>query len=126
MYKVEVTNSRGMLFKARSGNYEFTIDIKDEGISPPDTLLASLASCMGVYVRKYCESASLKLDTFSVNAEAELCEDKPMRFKQIMISIDLKGAEFDERRKQAIIEFVKNCPVHNTLKMGPDIDIKII
>jgi len=91
MYKAEVVSSRGLPFKAKSGNYEFNIDIKGEGISPPDTLLASLASCLGVYIRKYCEGSGLTLDNFSITAEAEFCKDKPMGFKEINVCVDLKG-----------------------------------
>lgn len=39
---------------------------------------------------------------------------------------DLKGAVLDERRRKALLEFVKNCPVHNTLKVNPLVDIKLV
>jgi len=66
------------------------------------------------------------LENFSVAAEAEFCEDKPVGFKEIKVSMDFKGASLDERRKNAILNFVKNCPVHNTLHLIPAVDIKII
>jgi uncharacterized OsmC-like protein len=48
-----------------------------------------------------------------------------MRFKQIKVSIDLKTDKFDENRRKALFEFVKNCPAHNTLKNDPEIDFLI-
>ncbi len=126
MYRVELTSNPDSSFKVKSADYEFIIGLKGKGISPPGTLLASLASCIGVYIRKYCEGSGLTLNDFSVTAEAEFCQDKPMGFKEIRVSVDLKGAELDERRKKALLEFIKNCPVHNTLHMNPAVDIKII
>ncbi len=126
MYRVEVTGNPDSSFKVKSADYEFIIGLKGKSINPPDTLLASLASCVGVYIRKYCEGSGLTLNNFSVTAEAEFCQDKPMGFKEIGVSIDLKGAELDERRKKAPLEFIKNFPVHNTLHMNPVVDIKII
>jgi len=126
MYRAEVTGNPDSSFKVKSGDYEFVIDIKSKGISPPDTLLASLAGCLGVYIRKYSEGSGLTLSNFSITAEAEFCQDKPMGFKKINVCVDLKGAQLDERRKKALLEFIKNCPIHNTLKMNPAVDIKII
>lgn len=126
MYRVEVIGNPDSSFKVKTADYEFTIDLKGKGISPPDTLLASLASCIGVYIRKYSEGPGLKLDNFIVRAEAEFCQDKPVGFKKINVSIDLKGTQLDERRRNALLEFIKNCPVHNTLHMNPDINIKIV
>ena len=42
------------------------------------------------------------------------------------MSVDLKETQLDERRIRAMLEFVKNCPVHNTLKSNPEIEMKII
>lgn len=126
MYKVEVSGTPESIFKVKSGNYEFTIDLKGEGSSPPDTLLASLASCIGVYINKYCQGSNLKIGDFRIIAEADFSNEKPMGFREIKVFVDLKGAVLDERRKAALLEFIKNCPVHNTLHLNPAVDIKII
>jgi uncharacterized OsmC-like protein len=80
---------------------------------------------MGVYIRKYCEGARIPIPGFTVAVEADFAKEPPFRFKDIKVSIDLKGATIDGRRKAALIEFIKNCPVHNTLKNAPDFIIKI-
>ena len=126
MYRVELISNPDSSFKVKSADYEFIIGLKGKSINPPDTLLASLASCVGVYIRKYCEGSGIKLDNFNIIAEAEFGQEKPIGFRKINVSLDLKGAELDERRQKALLEFIKNCPVHNTLKMNPAVDIKII
>lgn len=51
MYNVNITNNGDYLFNVKSKDYEFNVDVKGKGITPPDTLLASLGTCVGVYVR---------------------------------------------------------------------------
>ena len=123
MYSVDVTNIGDYSFTVRSADYEFLIDSrKGKGITPPAVLLASLGSCIGVYLRKYAEGAKIELGGFGIKVQAEFSKEPPIRFKDIDISIDLKGFKMDERRKAALIEFIKDCPVHNTLKYQVNID----
>lgn len=125
MYRVEVSNKGDSLFNVKSKDCEFTVDTKGEGVTPPDTLLASLGSCVGVYIRKYAEGSKLDIKEFCVTVEADFAKEAPAAFRNINVSIDLQGAGIDERRRKAMLEFVKNCPVHNTLEAKPVIDIKI-
>jgi len=125
MYKVDVTSQGGYHFNVKSKDYEFAVDIKGGGITPPDTLLASLGSCVGVYLRKYAEGAKLPLGEFTVTVEADLGKESPYYFRTIQVSVDLKGAALDEKRRAAMLEFIKNCPIHNTLKNNPAISIAI-
>ncbi len=124
MYRVEVTNEGGTPFKVRSKDYEFIVDTKGAGVTPPDTLLASLGSCVGVYIRKYAEGAKIDLKNFKVTVESEFGKEAPFTFKSINVRVDLGGASLDDRRRKALLEFIKNCPVHNTLKGNPTIEIE--
>ena len=125
MYKVEIINDGNSLFKIISKNYEFTIDTMGKGVSPPDALLASLGSCVGVYIRKYLANTEFKDSKFSISVAAEFGSEKPVCFRAIDIGLDLKDIKLDERGKEAFISFIKNCPIHNTLKNNPSIEIKI-
>lgn len=51
MYHVDIENNADSSFTVKSRDYEFIIDTKGKGITPPDTLLASIGSCIGVYSR---------------------------------------------------------------------------
>jgi uncharacterized OsmC-like protein len=125
MYAVEIASKSGYRFNVKSKDYEFVVDIKGGGITPPDTLLASLGSCMGVYLRKYVEGAKLPVGEFNITVKADLTGEAPHRFKNIHVVIDVKGAALDERHKKALLDFMENCPVHNTLKDNPAIDVTI-
>lgn len=126
MYKVEITNKSNYLFNVKSKDYEFAIDVKGKGITPPDTLLASIGSCLGVYLRKYAEGTKLALKDFNITVQADFCEEKPMRFKDISVTIDLNNLKLDETKMNALLHFIKNCPVHNTLEIKPNVEVKII
>lgn len=125
MYSVDIVNIADYRFKVSSKDYELTVDTKGGGITPPDTLLASLGTCVGVYIRKYAEGAKLALEGFSIRVEAEFSKEQPVCFRSIKVLVDFKGAALDERRKAALIDFVENCPVHNTLKYNPRVEIEI-
>ena len=126
MYKVEIESKGDYRFSVTSKEVSFDVDAKGkDGVTPPDVLLASLGSCVGVYIRKYADGAKIGLDAFEVSVEGDLGSEAPYRFRQIKVSVDLKGSSLDDRRKRALLEFVKNCPIHNTLKGNPDIEMTL-
>lgn len=126
MYSVVINNTEGYVFAVKSRDYGFNVDIKGVlGATPPDVLLASLGTCIGVYLRKYSEGSKLALKEFSISVGADFSKDPPVCFRKINVYVDLKGIKLDERRIKAMLEFIKNCPVHNTLKNNPEVEIKI-
>jgi len=115
-----------MSFLIDSNGQKLIIDAKgQEGISPIDTLLAALASCVGVYIRKYSEGAKLNLENFTVRAEGELSNEPPRALREISVFIDLKDVKLDNRRQQALLDFINNCPIHNTLVGFPAIKVNL-
>lgn len=125
MYHVDIDNTGDYYFKVKSRDYEFSVDTKGKGVTPPDALLASVGTCIGVYLREYAEGARLALPAFSIKVDADFSKEAPVCFRKINVQIDLKGLQLDERRMKAMGEFIKNCPVHNTLKQNPEIEIKL-
>lgn len=125
MYHVDITNKGDSTFQVKSRDYELVVDTEGKGITPPDTLLASLGSCIGVYIMKYIQGTKLPIKGFAISVDAEFTKAKPICFKLINVVIDFKSQEFDQRRKQSLLEFIKNCPVHNTLEASPQVEINI-
>jgi len=125
MYRVEVTNSGTSQFQVKSKDYEFTVDTQGKGMTPPDVLLASLGSCIGVYARKYALGAGIVLDNIAIVVEAEFSKESPAHFESIDVSIGLGEARIEPRRMAALVEFIKNCPIHTTLHSKPQININI-
>ena len=126
MYKIEVAHKQDLAFNVKVGESEFTVDAKGKGLTPLDALLAGLGSCIGVYICKYAGGAKLDLKNFKINVSAQLSTESPFSFRKISVDIDLKNPGLDERRKTALLEFIKHCPAHNTLKGNPEIEFNIL
>ena len=67
----------------------------------------------------------MALPEFHISVDADFSKGEPVCFRKIEVRIDLKGVQLDGRRLKAMHEFIKNCPVHNTLKQNPGIEIKL-
>jgi uncharacterized OsmC-like protein len=126
MYEAEVFCAKDMFFQVKSKGFEIIIDGKGGAISPLDTFLAALGACVGVYIRIFAENTKLQLGNFIVKVEADLTDKAPYQFDQIHLSIDLQGVSLDESKKESLLRFVRNCPVHQTLKANPEMVINLI
>ena len=126
MYAVKITNNLDGSMNAASKDYAFAIDTHGKGITPPDTLLAGLGSCIAVYLKKYAQGSKLDLKDFEIRLEADFCKEIPVCFRKISVTVDLKGFTLDERRQHALLAFIKNCPVHATLKVNPLIELSLL
>lgn len=125
MYHVDIANAGDYSFKVKTKGYEFIIDTKGKGAMPPEAFLASIGSCLGVYLRKYADGAKLALPGFDISVEAELSKEDPACFRRINVVIDFKGMQLDEQTLRSMREYLKKCPLHNTLTNNPEIEIKI-
>ena len=125
MYKVQVTHNQDLAFTVKANESEFIIDAKGQGLTPLDALLAGLGSCLGVYICKYAQGVKLDLKNFKINVSALLSSEAPFSFRKISVDIDLENSGFDERRQRALLEFIKHCPAHNTLKGNPEIEFNL-
>jgi uncharacterized OsmC-like protein len=126
MYQVDINNKQGNIFEVKAGKNTFVIEPLSDNLSPGEVLLASLGSCMGFYTRRYLDNAKIAFQGFSLRLEADFSKDAPMRFKEIKVVLDLKGVSLDAARKKALLKFVENCPVQNTLKGNPVIELDLI
>lgn len=124
-YRATISGSGGYAFSVASEGHTFTIDPDGKGISPPAALLASLGSCIGVYLRKYEEGSKLDFGDFTVDVEGTFTPEKPVRFAKIAVAVRLGGQMLDDKRMQTLLAFIKNCPVHNTLEQVPVIDFNV-
>jgi uncharacterized OsmC-like protein len=124
-YSVEVKNNGDSRFTAISADHTLMLDTEGGGMWPLDALLAALGGCMGFYVRLYCRKNAIALDGFTVCLASELTKERPYRLAEITVTIDFKDASLDGKTKEAIAAFVRQCPVHNTLAMKPDVKLQV-
>jgi putative redox protein len=94
----------------------------DEGMSPPEFLLASLATCAGYYAAQYLKTRGLPAKGLKVRVAAVKAA-QPARLASFGIEVTMQG--LDERHQAGILRAVKACLIHNTLLGGPSIEITV-
>ena len=95
----------------------------DEGMTPPELLLASLGSCAGFYAAQYLKKQKLAAEGTKVRVTADKFKD-PARMDNFRIEVEVPLA-FSEEHRNGIREAVNHCLIHNTLLHPPKITLKV-
>ena len=126
--EVSASFLKGAKFKVASRGHEVICDQpednggEDAGMTPPEFLLASLATCAGYYAAQYLKTRGISAEGLSVKVVAEKAA-QPARLGAFQI--DVTVPEIEERHHAALLRAVKGCLVHNTLLGAPTIDIAL-
>jgi uncharacterized OsmC-like protein len=94
----------------------------DSGMTPPEFLLASLATCAGFYAAQYLKTRKLPADGLRVSVTAEKAL-QPARLASFHIEVHIP--ELDSAHEAGLLRAVKACLIHNTLAAPPAIEIAI-
>lgn len=92
------------------------------GMTPPEFLLASLATCAGYYAAQYLSARGLSGEGLEVKVRAEKVK-QPARLGSFAIDIVAPG--LDERHEAPMMRAVRSCLIHNTLRSEPVIEIAL-
>jgi len=96
----------------------------DEGMTPPELLLASLGSCAGFYAAQYLRKHKLATEGARVYIRCDKVKDPIPRMTNFVIGV-AAPVELTEEHRKGIHEAVEHCLVHNTLLHAPKISIKV-
>ena len=94
----------------------------DAGISPPEFLLASLATCAGYYALEYLRARSLPTGELTVRVHAGKLK-QPARMGDFRIEVTTGTLE--PRHEEGVLRAVKACLIHNTLLDAPAIEVLV-
>lgn len=95
----------------------------DEGMTPPELLLASLGSCAGFYAAQYLRKYKLATEGTKVRVKAEKVKDPP-RIDDFQIEVE-SPVELTDEQRSGMERAVEHCLIHNTLLHPPKIRIHI-
>jgi putative redox protein len=95
----------------------------DEGMTPPELLLASLGSCAGFYAAQYLRKYKLATEGTRVRVTAEKLKD-PARIDNFRIEIDTP-LELTDQHRAGVERAVHLCLIHNTLQHPPQMTIEV-
>jgi putative redox protein len=95
----------------------------DEGMTPPELLLASLGSCAAFYAAQYLKKHKLVGEGTRVRVTADKVKDPP-RMDNFRIEVEVPLA-FSEQHRNGIQEAIDHCLIHNTLLCPPKITLEV-
>lgn len=91
--------------------------------TPTEFFVASLASCVAFYARRYLARHGLPEGGLAVRAEFEMAE-RPARVGVIRVVVTLPEG-VPEDRHRALLAMASHCTVHNSLLQHPEISIEL-
>src|SRR5208337_1720337 len=95
----------------------------DEGMTPPELLLASLGSCVAYYAVDYFKRNNLSQKDMTVRVTAEKVKG-PFRLDNFRVEVDVPG-ELGDVHLKGVKEAAHRCLIHNTLLHPPQISVEI-
>jgi putative redox protein len=127
--EVRVEHLGGMQFEIQARHHRIASDQPvsnggfDEGMTPPELLLASLGSCAGYYAAEYLRKYQLATEGTIVRVSAEKAAN-PARLSDFIIQIQLPS-ELGDQHLAGIEGAVRHCLIHNTLLNAPRISLQV-
>jgi putative redox protein len=103
----------------------------DEGMTPPEFLLASLGSCAAYYAVDYLKRSKLTVEGTKVKVTAEKLKGitpgvpyTGARLGNFVVEVEVPR-ELTEEQRKGVEDAVHRCLVHNTLLTPPKIELEI-
>jgi putative redox protein len=128
--EVTVEHLGSVQFEIRTRNHSIISDQAvndggfDEGMTPPELLLASLGSCAGYYAAQYLRKNKLATEGTRVRVTCDKVKDPLARMTNFVIEVDA-SVELSEAERKGVEEAVEHCLVHNTLLHPPKMELKV-
>ncbi|WP_321474878.1 OsmC family protein [uncultured Paludibaculum sp.] len=95
----------------------------DEGMTPPELLLASLATCAGYYAVQYLKARNLSSEGLRIRITAEKAK-APARLDQFVIAIETPGV-LEEKDVEGVRRSAEKCLIKNTMLATPTIAVEV-
>jgi putative redox protein len=127
--QVKVTHLDHVKFAIQSRSHSLVCDQpidnggEDAGMTPPELMLASLASCAAYYAVQYLACRNLANTGVEVSVSAEKLTS-PARLGNF--SIDVKcPVVLTEEQTEGLMRSVHHCLIHQTLLSPPEVKIEL-
>ena len=129
MPEITVQHKGDMQFETTIGNHRLIIDVppemqgKDRGLTPPQLFVASLASCIAVFATAYCNNAGIDTEGLTTTLNYDKLMD-PSRLGNFKAVITIPQGDVGKREK-AVLHAAKHCPIHETIRLSPGVEITL-
>jgi putative redox protein len=95
----------------------------DQGPTPTELFVGSLAACVGFYARRFLARHHLDAAGLRVEAAFTMSPDRPARVA--IITLRLLTPPLEENRRRALLAVVDHCTVHNSLRTPPEVRVRL-
>lgn len=101
------------------------VDSGGEGTAPEpfDFFLASLATCAGYYVLKFCEGREIPTDEISLRQSWKRNDEKKLERIDIRIQVP---DDFPAKYRKALVRAANTCSVKKTLADPPEVTTEVV
>lgn len=120
---------QGLSFRgAGASGTEIPVDgDNEEGPSPTETLLLSLAGCMAIDLKVILEKSRVSVDELEATVQGRRAEEPPRRFTTVRLRFELTGPSEEDRDKvQRALHLSRDkyCSVLHTLRADLDLEME--
>lgn len=119
---------QGVAFTIKVRGHELVTDLprekggQDLGPTPPELLVASLASCSGIFAKLFADREGIPADGIEVTVEADSLS-APARLGNFRVKVRIPGLPEEKRAKARA--FVEGCLVGQTLRVANTIELDL-
>jgi putative redox protein len=125
-----VTWKENLLFEARTQvGYDFEMDGNVQwGCAPTESLLLSLAGCMGIDVVSFLRKMRVDLKGCRIEISGERNPSPPQYYKAIDIKLHASGEGLTENKMRRAVDLSheKYCSVYHSLRKDMKINVEYI
>lgn len=127
--EIHVKQVHGVRFSVHARSHSVLCDQpqenggEDQGMTPPEFLLASLGSCAAFYAAEYLRTRHLASDGVEVSVSAEKLKG-PARLGNFRIRVESPVCLTPDQR-EGLMRSVEHCLVKNTLLNPPQIQVDL-
>lgn len=126
--KGTLTWDRDLIFTGRTQRgYEIEYDAKIEwGCAPTESLLLSLAGCMGIDMVNLLQKMRVGVEAFKMDIAGERNQSPPQYFKRIDITLHITGKNLNVKKidKAVSLSQERYCSVYNSLRKDLQVVVK--
>jgi putative redox protein len=128
--KGTLTWDRDLIFLGRTQRgYEIDFDAEVQwGCMPTESLLMSLAGCIGIDVVSFLQKMKTEITKFKIDVTGERNPTPPQYYKTIEMIIHISGRNVTPKKLNRVISLAreKYCSVYHSLRNDIDVQISYV
>jgi len=97
----------------------------DEGPTPTELFVASLAACVGFFAERFLRRHDLPVEGLAVEARFDFANERPARVEWIELDVRLPAA-IPESRRVALERVIEHCTVHESIRTEPEVLTRVV